>query len=411
MSKAKVRVPKETTRKHLARAQREARQQRLMLIGLGAALVLAIGLVGYGFLDERVLKQQQPVATVNGVNISTADFQKRVKFERFRISSQLAELQSQRQMFGSDPSLSYFLQQIDQQMTSLQGLLSVPATLGQRILNSMIEEELVRQEAAQRKIGVAPDEVQTDIEHSFNFYRVPPTATPTPTASPTPLVSPTPEPTATVSITPTGTPEPTETPEPTPTPVTEQAYTTALGNYLNQIASTGMTREDLNRLVEASLLRRKLQEEFNKQVPTSAEQVQFRVISFETLEQAQSAEAQLRSGASFDDLFERAGAGTVVSATASSESWVPIEDLTTQYGQKIADLILSLGISQTSQIVTDTNVSSSMIFQQTGRGVQPLSPYLLSTKQEQAFQDWLDQQRAGPGVNLYNNRYIERVPK
>ena len=128
MSKAKVRVPKETTRKHLARAQREARQQRLMLIGLGVALVLAIGLVGYGFLDERVLKQQQPVATVNGVNISTADFQKRVKFERFRISSQLAELESQRQMFGSDPSLSYFLQQIDQQMTSLQGLLSVPAT-------------------------------------------------------------------------------------------------------------------------------------------------------------------------------------------------------------------------------------------------------------------------------------------
>jgi hypothetical protein len=313
-------------------------------------------------------------------------------------------------MFGSDPSLSYFLQQIEQQATSLQGLLDSPTMLGQRVLDGMIEDELVRQEAAQRKIGVAPDEVQTDIEHSFDFYRVPPTATPTPTASPTPLVSPTPEPTATTSITPTATPEPTETPEPTPTPVTEQAYNTALDNYLNQIASTGMKREDLNKLVEGSLLRSKLQEEFSKDVPTTTEQVQFRYINFELPEQAQSAEAQLKSGVSFEELFNGAQAGTLISATASSEPWLPIEDLASSYTQKIADLVLSLGISQTSQIVTDTIMPGSMIFQQTGRGVQPLSPYLLSTKQQKAFQDWLDQQRTGPGVNLYNSRYIDRVP-
>lgn len=410
MSRAKVRVPKEATRKHLARAEREARQQRIMLLALGAALVLAIALVGYGFLDERVLKPQQPVATVNGVNISTGDFQKRVKYELFRLNSQLADLESQKQTFGSEPTLSFFVQQIDQQIGSLQSLLSSPTMLGQRVLDGMIEDELVRQEAARRKIAASLDQVKTDIEHSFNFYRVPPTATPTPTASPTPLASPTPQPTATVSITPTATPEPTETPAPTPTPVTEQAFNTAFGNYMNQIAVTGMTRDDINKLVESSLLRRRLQEEFNKDVPTTAEQVQFRYISFELPEQAQAAETKLKSGASFDELFNDAQAGAVVSATASSEPWAPIDELASNYPPDIVNLVLSLGISQTSQIITTTSAPGAMIFQQIGRGVQPLSSYQLSNKQEKAFQDWLDKQRTGPGVNLYNNRYLTRLP-
>ena len=44
MAKAsKVKVPKEMTRKHLARAEREARQRRWLLIGLAVTLILALG--------------------------------------------------------------------------------------------------------------------------------------------------------------------------------------------------------------------------------------------------------------------------------------------------------------------------------------------------------------------------------
>lgn len=411
MGKAtKVKIPKEMTRKHLARAEREARQQRWLLIGLAVVLVSVIGLVGYGYLDEHVLKQQQPVATVNGKHITTAEFQKRVRFEQYGLRAQLAQLQDQRTVFASDPSLSFILEQLDQQISSLQMQLASPTVLGKRVLDTLIEEELVRQEAARRQITVAPEQVQTEIEHSFNFYRVPPTPTPIPTVTPTPLVSPTPEPTPTVSLTPTNTPAPTETPEPTPTPVTEQAYQAALSNYLSQIASTGMTSEDLNKLVEANLLRRLLQDEMGKQVPTSAEQIKFRYIEFEVPEQAQEAAAQLQSGASFDDLYERVEAGQVVSATASAESWMLLSDVSQRYTQPIADLVLSLGISQTSRVVTDTLYPGALILQVTGRGVQPLSSYQLQTQQQKAYQDWLDSQRKEPNVNLYDNRYMGLVP-
>ena len=114
--------------------------------------------------------QQQPVASVNGKNITTADFQKRVKFSRAQLNSQLSQLQAQRETFASDPQLAFITQQIDQNISSIQSQLSGPTTLGRQVLDSMVEDELVRQEAAKRSIKASPEEIQTNIEHSYNFY-------------------------------------------------------------------------------------------------------------------------------------------------------------------------------------------------------------------------------------------------
>jgi len=411
MAKAsKVKVPREMTRKHLARAEREARQQRWLLIGLAATLILALGLVGYGILDDRVLKPQQPVASVNGKNITTADFQKRVKFSRAQLNSQLSQLEAQRATFASDPQLSFITQQIDQNISSIQSQLSNPTTLGRQVLDSLVEDELVRQEAAKRNITASPEEIQTNIEHSYNFFRVPPTPTAVPTDTPTPVASPTPLPTPTLSFTPTATPEPTETPQPTATPVTEQAFNAQFTNFLAQLAPTGMTREDINRLVESDILRRKLQDEFNKTVATSADQLQFRYMSFETLEAAQAADARLKAGTSFDSLYTDVQAGQVVSATASAESWTPVSDVAQQYPPTLAQILTTMSVSQTSSVITETAGTGALIVQLTGRGVQPLSSTQLQTAQQQNYQTWVDTQRNGSGVNLFNNRYLDRIP-
>jgi hypothetical protein len=350
------------------------------------------------------------VVTVNGKNISVADFQKRVRYTTQQITNQLNQLAAQREQFGSDPSLSFITDQIDQQITSLQSQLASPTTLGKNVLDTLIEEELVRQETAKHAITVSQQDVQTDIEHNFNFYRVPPTPTPEPTASPTPPVSPTPKPTATVSITPTETPEPTLTPWPTGTPVTEQAFNTAFDNFLNQIASTGMTRDDISKMAQAQLLKSKLQEAFNKDLPAAGEQVQFRYIAFETQDIAQAAVNQIKSPADFEAYFQQAAAGQVVSVTASSESWIPVDEVAQSFAPNVAEVLLSLGISQTSQLITDTVGTSALLIQQTGRGTQPFTPSQLGTKQSQAYSDWLSKQSTGEGVNLYNGRYIDRMP-
>ncbi len=407
---AKVKVPKEMTRKHLARAEREARQQRWLLIGVAMVVVIVVGLIGYGYLDVRVFRLQQPVATVKNTAVTTGDFQKRVRFARTQITSQLGQLQAQRAQFEADPQLAFLTQQIDQQINSLQTQLDSPATLGENVLDSMVEEELIRQETAKRGIAVSPEEVQTTLEQSFNFYRVPPTATPTRLPTATPASSPTPEPTATVSITPTVTPAPTETPLPTATPVTEQAFNKEYSDLLTQLAQTSMTDSDYRALIQASLLRRKLEEAFGKDVPASADEVQFRYVFFETLESAQAAETQLASGLSYDDLYTRVQAGQVVSATGGFESWTPTDEITQSFGPEISQALLSLAISQTTQIITDTTGISFVILQQAGREVRPLTPTQIQSRQQAAFQAWLDSQRTGPDVNLFNNRYLGRVP-
>ncbi len=137
---------------------------------------------------------------------------------------------------------------------------------------------------------------------------------------------------------------------------------------------------------------------------------QFRFLAFETQALGQAAAAQIKSPADFDAYYQKAQAGQVVSVTASSQPWIPVDEVTQSFAPNVAEALLSLGISQTTQLITDTLGTSALMIQQTGRGTQPFTPSQLQTKQSQVYSDWLSKQRTGAGVNLYNNRYADRVP-
>jgi hypothetical protein len=166
----------------------------------------------------------------------------------------------------------------------------------------------------------------------------------------------------------------------------------------------------LRALVETNLLRTKLIESFGKSMPTTVDQVEFHYLNFDTEQGAQTAETQLKSGTSFDDLYQRVQAGQVVSATGSLLSWTPTDELTQTVGSKFGEVLLSLGISQTSQIVTDTTGIGYFIFRLDGRMPLALTTSQIQSREQTAFQDWLNSQISGPGVNLFNNRYADRVP-
>ena len=126
---------------------------------------------------------------------------------------------------------SYFDNSLQQIAAQLE-----PATLGQNVLNSLIEDKLIRQEAAKRGITISTDELNKDVERYFTYLPernpnpnrhpaalptstlsplqmtlVPPTATPTASSTPT-IRLPTVTPTLVLTPTQTATPAPTETP-------------------------------------------------------------------------------------------------------------------------------------------------------------------------------------------------------
>ncbi len=216
---------REETRKQSVERRKDADMLRKLYIGLGIVGLILVALLAIGFVQELVIKPRQPIASVNDAPISSAEFAKRVKFAWLQDTQQLA----------------------DPQGSSLQ------------VLDQMVDEKLVREQAQQRGLTVSDDAVNERIEQFFGYQRVPPT--PAPTATPDPAFTPGPDPTA--------------TPFPSPTPVSLEAYQKDYQDYVKRMTEqTGMTETDFRQLVAFDLLRQKLYEDVTKDVPATEEQVE-----------------------------------------------------------------------------------------------------------------------------------------
>ncbi len=306
------------TKKHIARLERERLQTRIILYSFIGVLVIVVGLIAYGYIDQKYLQFRRPVAKVGQVSIPVGEWQARVRMERTRLINQLTMYQQYSQYFGMDLSSQ------EQQITAQ---LSDPTTIGQSVLNEMVDEELIRQEAATRGIKASPQEVENAIEASFNYF---PNGSPTPTITPTtgafptlgpdtlalvtltptpgtptatlaatatlgatqapavtgspaaagspaPSETPTIAPTATETASPTpaftATPAATFTPEPTATPYTKAGYETVYKSSLTKLEEFGLTEAQVRQLYETNILRQKLFDIVTADVPRTQDEV------------------------------------------------------------------------------------------------------------------------------------------
>ncbi|NLF78146.1 MAG: hypothetical protein GX573_20830 [Chloroflexi bacterium] len=191
-----------------SRAERERLWQRRALIVAGIIAGLSIVLLLGSLVYEQLIVPGQPITTVNGQEISTNDFQDRVRFIRWQTASQVRELYF---LVGGD--LNTIQQYAGQQINQLRS----PSLLGGQVLQEMEEEVLLREEAEARGIVIDEAAINEQVDQYIAQtvgLEAPQrqTATPTtvPSTTPTPLVSPTP--TNTPAPTATATPLPTETP-------------------------------------------------------------------------------------------------------------------------------------------------------------------------------------------------------
>src|SRR5690606_36763648 len=107
-----------------------------------------------------MVRPRRPVATLKGAVIRLNEWQERVRFQRAQF---ILGLEDQLDAF-QDLTL---VQQFSQQQIPL---LQQPEFLGELMLEQMIDEEPVRQAAAERGLQVTDAEVDEQLAEQFGYF-------------------------------------------------------------------------------------------------------------------------------------------------------------------------------------------------------------------------------------------------
>ncbi len=405
------------TRKHIARKQREDKQRRYILIGTIVVLVLVFGLIIYGILNELVLKKQQAVVIVNGERISTESFQKSVRYARQQIIASAVNTYQFIQMFGDSPETQA---QFTGQLAQVQAQLE-PVALGNQILDQIIDEVLIRQEAEKRGISLDEEEIDQAVEEAFGYYaNGTPTSQPTSEPIPTstlsaqqkalipPTATATPTEVITITATPTSIPTitPTSAPTASPTPYTEDSfqsqYEQALVNFNDSI---GFDENDLRDIIRKQLYYQKLQESMRAELSgeSTEEQVWAKHILVADQATAELVLERLAAGEAWHDLAAELSTDTSNKDRGGDLGWFGRGMMVAEF----EDAAFSLEIGEVSDPV-ETNFGFHII-QLIGREERPLSNEELEQRHQQAFFEWLQGIRDDSEIEI-RDYWIDRVP-
>lgn len=409
----------------VGRVKREQRNTQIVMYTAAAIIGVIVILLITGVILEGFVRPSQPVAVVNGEEISTRDFQERVRLERYLLVNQYVQNYNYLLQFGAQS------QELAAQFQSQMRLLEIqldPTTIGRATLDQMIEEALIRQQAAEMGIVITEEQVSRAIEENFSYFPngVPePTITPTTgatsTFSPTqlalvtitPLASDTPDVTATSEeseATPEGDAEatpaddadeeaveptativdlPTATIAPSPTPVSTEEF----GEFLNE--QLGLIYDDIKideqtlyDFFAAALYSEALFNIVTVDVPAEQEQVWARHILVEDEETA----------------------GEVLELLAEGEDWTNLaaefsqDPSNAQSGGDLGWFDNSTMVREFTQVAFNTNVGSiSEVFQTSfgwhiiqvlGHENRPLSSQEHLQYRLEEYQVWLDALKA-----------------
>lgn len=412
------------TKKHVARLERERRQVAIVRTVAFVMIGIVVLLIGYGLIDANYLQLQKPVVEVNGEKVTVKQFQERVQLQRVNLVNLYQQYQFYQQNFGMDTT---------QQIQELDYYLNSPQALGQLVIDQMVDETLIRQEAEKRGITVSDAEVEQEIQKAYNFF---PNGTPTPTITPTAWEFPTltseqltlyPS-TATPTTAPTFTPAPTSTPDPsvtatptesasgrptptfvpedipaTATPYTEEGFKSEYQTTVDQFKSFGISEATLRAVYRNNLLRAKLQEALTADVPATEEQVWARHILVDTEAKAAAIVALLKNGSDFAKLAREFSSDTGSGSQGGDLGWFGKGAMVAEFeAAAFSQPIGEIGEPVQSQF-------GYHIIQVLARQELPLSESQLQQKRESAFSEWLTTARAEAKITNYDN-WINQMP-
>lgn len=400
-----------------SRQNREQKQRRQLLIGSAVVVGLVVILILFSVILEFLIIPNQAIATVNGEKLTTDEFQTRTRYERNQLVNRYYQTYQTLQMFGSDlNTISYFensLQQIEDQLD--------PQSFGQQVLDLMVDEILIRQEAEKRGIIVTDEEVKNNLQEDFGYYPdgAAPTATTAPTMMPTSTFSaqqlslvtltPTPAypPTATGDPAAVPTATPVLTPTATATPFTLEAYETqyseALGILKDQV---NLKEADLLNIVKSQLFLTKVQESLTAGLPMTQEQVWARHILVDDAITARNILELLANGDDFGELAKTYSTDTASGALGGDLGWFGRGQMV----EVFENAAFSLEIGEISEAIESD--FGFHIIQVLGHEDRPLSSSAFEQEKQRIIQTWLEENRATATIEINDKwmDYVEAVP-
>jgi len=403
-------------KKHIARLQREQQQGRIILYTFFGAITLVVGLLVYGWLDINYFQLQRPVAKIGETEILVNDFEPRVRLQRQQLLGQYGQYMQYSQFFGVN---------VDAQLQQIESSLNSPLSIGQAVLDQMINEELIRREAAKRGITVSEDELNEAIQGAFGYY---PNGTPTPSVTPTQVTLPdapaeafsvitatlppsaTPElstatPTATLEPSATPTAGPTSTPLPTSTPYTFAGFESELKDATKRMANFGFDEGIYRAFFEAQLLEGKLRDEITADVPRVELQVWARqiLVGDETL--AKDIIERLKKGEDFAALAVELSTDTGSAAAGGDLGWFTKGTMVPEF--EAAAFALEKSGDFTTEPVKST--FGFHIIQLVAKQERPLTADQYEAAKDKVFSDWLAAVKEEYGVEIFDI-WEQRVP-
>jgi parvulin-like peptidyl-prolyl isomerase len=447
--KQRVIVPHQMTRGQLSRHQRELQRQRYLyyaMAGVGGLIVLVFAIVG---LNELVLKPaqlgeslKQVVATVGDQQITRETYNKQRSWELYNQALYASQLQGQ----GIDPAQ---LGSFGDPAQLSQNLRNVPnEAVDPNTLQTLADNVLIMQRASTIGVNLTDADFRAAAVKDFEPQPTPipetPTVTPSPTATPatpppTATSTPsTPQPPATATATRTNTPGPSPTPTNTPTPSNtplpvpgaQETATVQYNSFLNSLKKgpapdtgdvyclngcPGLSEQDyLDLVVKPQTLRTRISEKLEADVPTTQEQVNVAHILFATQEGVNPArtpytDAEAKQQA--DQALARAQAGEDFAKLAAELSddtsnkdqggdlgfFLPTEKGGTMV-QPFSEAAFKL--TRPGELAVVQTSFGWHVIKLLAREERPLDPQAYQTARNQAFDNWLNEQKQQVVVDL-----------
>jgi peptidyl-prolyl cis-trans isomerase D len=416
-------------KKHEVHLHREQKQKKYLLAGLIVTLILVLGLIGYGLLDQFVLQNYRPVATVDNTQISVGYFQRIVWLQRYILYKNHQDLA---EIYNSVKDNQYMAYMYGQQVQTYEKQLAASNTtqIGDTILNRMVEDILVNQEAKKRNITVTDEELNQYLQEKIFAYYVNGTPTAAPTTTPfststlsplqMTLVPPTETPTAALTTTPTATTptaaptatlDPKVTPSATPTEIvyptatayTLDAYNKNISQFVSDGKKYGLNVEDIKAFLRGFILREKLTKVMTSDMKPEEEQVWARHILVKDEATAKQVKERLDKGEDFAKIAKELSEDTGSKESGGDLGWFGTGKMVAEF----ETAAFKLKVGETSNPVKSQY--GYHIIQALGHEVRPISESDFETLKNNKFEKWITDAVAKAKVVKVDN-YAQYIP-